>query len=87
MSKTMPKRSLVLIGSVLAVGAFAVSQMSWKQTTHAAEDPQIANAGKMIREGRQTFRFDTFGDEAFWGDTLKLHKAVEGASLGVLDRA
>src|SRR5688572_29789946 len=31
------------------------------------------NAQQMISEGRQTFRFDTFGDEAFWGDLLKLH--------------
>jgi hypothetical protein len=30
----------------------------------------------MLAEGKQTFRFDTFGDEAFWGDTLKLHEAV-----------
>jgi cytochrome c5 len=33
-------------------------------------------------EGKQTFRFDTFGDEAFWGDTLHLHQAIEGAKLG-----
>ena len=36
----------------------------------------------MIKDGRQTFRFDTFGDEAFWGDTLQLHQAIEGAKLG-----
>jgi Di-haem oxidoreductase, putative peroxidase len=30
----------------------------------------------MLAEGKQTFRFDTFGSEAFWGDTLKLHEAV-----------
>jgi len=35
-----------------------------------------------IDQGQQTFRFDTFGDEAFWGDTLKLHQAIEGAALG-----
>jgi hypothetical protein len=34
------------------------------------------NAEQMLAEGRQTFRFDTFGNEAFWGDTLKLHEAV-----------
>ncbi len=27
----------------------------------------------------QIFRLDTFGDQAFWGDTLKLHQAIEGA--------
>ena len=32
--------------------------------------------------GRQVFRFDTFGDQAFWGDTLKLHQAIEGSKFG-----
>jgi hypothetical protein len=32
----------------------------------------------MLAQGRQTFRFDTFGDEKFWGDTLLLHQAIEG---------
>jgi len=35
-----------------------------------------------VTEGRQIFRFDTFGDEAFWGDTLKLHQAIAGAAHG-----
>ena len=26
--------------------------------------------------------FDTFGDEDFWGDRLKLHKAIAGSKLG-----
>jgi hypothetical protein len=42
----------------------------------------IRNAARMISEGRQTFRFDTFGDEAFWGDALRLHLAIEGERLG-----
>jgi len=45
-------------------------------------DPINDNAVKMIQDGRQTFRFDTFGDEAFWGDTLHLHQAIEGAKNG-----
>jgi hypothetical protein len=36
----------------------------------------------MVDEGRQTFRFDTFGDEAFWGDTLQLHRAIAGEDNG-----
>ena len=32
--------------------------------------------------GKQIFRFDTFGDEAWWGDTLKLHQALAGARNG-----
>lgn len=37
-----------------------------------------------FQQGRKIFRFDTFGDEAFWGQTLKLHEAIEGAKLGGL---
>jgi hypothetical protein len=40
------------------------------------------NAERMVREGRKTFRFDTFGDEAFWGDLLGLHKAIQGTKFG-----
>ncbi len=31
---------------------------------------------KVIEEGRRIFRYDTFGDEDFWGGTLRLHEAV-----------
>jgi hypothetical protein len=48
----------------------------------ASSDPVLDNAQAMIAEGRQTFRFDTFGDEAFWGGQLQLHQAIEGANLG-----
>lgn len=37
----------------------------------AAPDPQL------VAQGRQIFRFDTFGDEAQWTDTLRLHEAIE----------
>jgi hypothetical protein len=37
---------------------------------------------RMLEEGRQTFRFDTFGDEEFWGNLLRLHEAVAGSALG-----
>jgi len=46
------------------------------------KDSITQNAQRMLHEGRQTFRFDTFGDEAFWGDTLKLHRALAGSALG-----
>jgi len=35
-----------------------------------------------LAQGRLIFRFDTFGDEAFWGGTLQLHRAIEGARFG-----
>ena len=35
-----------------------------------------------FEQGRHIFRFDTFGDQAFWGDMLRLHEAIEGARFG-----
>jgi hypothetical protein len=37
---------------------------------------------RLVEEGKQIFRFDTFGDEGFWGDTLKLHQAIQGSKFG-----
>ncbi|HET9480576.1 MAG TPA: hypothetical protein VFP98_02380 [Candidatus Polarisedimenticolia bacterium] len=41
-----------------------------------------SHAARLMEEGRRTFRFDTFGDEEFWGDTLRIHEAIAGAALG-----
>ena len=40
-----------------------------------AAQPEAA----LIKEGRQAFRFDTFGDEQLWTTTLRLHEVVEKA--------
>jgi len=37
---------------------------------------------RLVNEGRNVFRGDTFGDQAVWGGVLGLHKAIEGAKLG-----
>jgi hypothetical protein len=42
----------------------------------------LRHVAKTLDEGREIFRLDTFGDEAFWGDTLKLHQAIQGARFG-----
>jgi len=47
-----------------------------------SNDPTADNAVQLVTQGRQIFRFDTFGDQTFWGDTLKLHQAIEGSALG-----
>ena len=39
-------------------------------------------AHAQLNAGRRVFRFDTFGDEAFWGGALRLHEAIEGAGNG-----
>jgi hypothetical protein len=54
-----------------------------KEKREVGFDAQIdGNARRMFEEGRQIFRFDTFGDEVFWGDKLKLHQAIQGSKFG-----
>src|SRR4029077_3641359 len=33
-------------------------------------------------EGKETFRFETFGDEVYWTDALQLNKAIAGEKHG-----
>ena len=40
------------------------------------------NSSRLFREGREIFRHDTFGSEAFWGGKLRLHEAIAGSANG-----
>ncbi len=45
-------------------------------------DLQISeNAKQMMEQGKQIFRYDTFGDEAYWSGKLKLHQAIQGSKF------
>src|SRR5689334_18345332 len=73
----------VPVMAVLAVSSerMALSGDSSQATTKL--DRQIGRDAQLtLDEGRRIFRFDTFGDEAFWGDTLGLHRAIEGEAHG-----
>jgi hypothetical protein len=52
------------------------------QSLPAVDQRNIASGVVQILRGRKIFRFDTFGDEAFWGDTLGLHRAIAGQANG-----
>jgi hypothetical protein len=52
------------------------------QSLPAADQRNLASGFVEILRGRKIFRFDTFGDQAFWGDTLGLHRAIAGQANG-----
>lgn len=69
----------------LVVAILIVVSVYSQQRQRSATAPDRANqenAERLAAQGRQIFRFDTFGDEDFWGGTLGLHKAIEGAKFG-----
>ena len=74
---------LILMSIALAGGGCGGTEMRAQgQPTAGAPDGTQEHARRMLEEGRQTFRFDTFGSEAFWGDALQLHRAIAGAKNG-----
>ncbi len=81
-----PRLGYVVFGALmLLAGAFAFSRSAGKGSAGSGtsfDDLITQNAARMVGQGRHTFRFDTFGDEKFWGDTLLLHQAVEGKKFG-----
>jgi hypothetical protein len=94
LDKRIRKSSIVGILAALGVFAWAVgpgcdgSSMTSSPATQGCNDGGAGGAScppaesPLVAQGRQTFRFDTFGDEVFWGDTIKLHTAIEGAANG-----
>jgi hypothetical protein len=88
------RRRRLAAAAVAAVGVVTASlfvTMSGASTasTHGVSashsgygDQPVEHISALARQGRQTFRFDTFGDEAFWGDVLHLNQAIAGAANG-----
>ena len=70
------------IGSYPDWGAKSVGPNSKGASPSGFDAVVRNNSERMMMEGQQTFRFDTFGSETFWGDALQLHKAIAGEKNG-----
>lgn len=43
------------------------------------DDDSAAAQAALVEQGKQIFRFDTFGDEAQWTDALRMHEVISAA--------
>src|SRR3954470_18986124 len=83
----MSQNRLLALGfltlSTVAASALWFARPSIAQPPAPPMDGAVSdNARRMLDEGQRVFRYETFGDEAYWGDTLKLHRAIAGAKQG-----
>jgi hypothetical protein len=62
---------LIAVASIAFVFTLTLTSASAREDNHRRLD------------GREIFRFDTFGDEQFWTGALRLHKAVQTLSPAV----
>ncbi len=73
---------MVAVGAAAMLGRSGMLKAADDNGNGNSKNPAVQNAISKVEAGEQVFRFDTFGDEVFWGDTLGLHRAIEGAALG-----
>ena len=74
---------VVYLAFVIANGTLAAVSRTETKPLGAAADVRNAKSSRaMFLAGRRVFRYDTFGDQVFWGDALQLHRAIAGAKNG-----
>jgi len=81
--KLLIKMIILLVGVSVAMVYSLDRGRAQRTDKESAFDRQISeNSRRMFEEGKQIFRYDTFGDEAYWSDKLKLHQAIQGSKFG-----
>src|SRR5687767_9695285 len=81
---------LTAVGPVIGISAIAIAMLFGAQADEPGDGKRLsendrkirAHAERLLEQGRNIFRFDTYGSEAFFGDALQLHKAIAGAKNG-----
>jgi hypothetical protein len=73
------------VGALAFLGGSVVGAAPKGKTSFLGDARE--NAAQLIDSGEQIFRYDDFGDQAFWGSVLGLHQAVAtlspNAALGL----
>ena len=69
-------------GDVAGFPSAVAARSTFEQRQRHGAAGRATPINALVAEGKQTFRFDTFGDQAFWGDTLHLNQAIAGAANG-----
>ncbi|MDL1861886.1 c-type cytochrome [Betaproteobacteria bacterium PRO7] len=69
-----PPRANGVVRALLLAGIAAAAT-----ACGGSSDDAAAEQAALVEQGKQIFRFDTFGDEAQWTDALRLHEVIEAA--------
>ena len=73
------------VGSCQLIGTQRASAQTQKKSASPSGFDAVVrnNSERMMTEGQQTFRFDTFGSEAFWGTLCNSTKRLQARKTAV----
>src|SRR5262245_22707984 len=77
MNLTTP-RLPVALAATIAVAIATVAACGGNDDDNDQQG-QNSDQAALVAQGKQIFRFDTFGDEAKWTDTLRMHEVISAA--------
>ena len=69
------KHIAIVVFVFLTTGAAVVGRVTFPGNIPV--EPAVQASGGQVAEGQRIFRFDTFGDEQLWTDTLHMNEVVE----------
>jgi hypothetical protein len=70
------------LAAMAVTGVVGGAPQASARNAAAAANPAPAAATRLVSQGKRTFRFDTFNDQAFWGGVLHLNRAIAGKANG-----
>jgi len=81
------KQMIVTLSLVVAIALTQCIKMNKQEVKVDSEMSKENGKGKpedpsLVAEGKNIFRFDSFGDEDFWSGLLQLDKAIAGSANG-----
>ena len=79
------KRQTIVIAVIITIIAFVQCSKTFEKPGVAigGEEKQSIEKNKsLVAQGKEIFRFDTYGDENFWSGVLHIDKAILGSANG-----
>src|SRR6187402_1689423 len=79
------KKKIIVIIIMIVCVVFIQCSKTFKKTEEGTIEEQqtgIEKSKSLVAQGKEIFRFDTFGDEDFWSGLLHIDKAILGVNNG-----
>jgi len=80
------RKKIIAIAAMSAIVIFIQCSKTFKKSNGQGmieeEQTSIEKKKSLVAQGKEIFRFDTFGDEDFWSGLLHIDKAIAGVNNG-----